>query len=93
MARSEGGARLALALVRRRIAFKKLAFAHALNFCFLALALAILALAAALDASVALFRLSSAVMALARARPPCLANSERIFLMSSSSMTGNRTPC
>ena len=55
------------------------------RFCFLALALAlaVLALAAALEALVALFRLSSAVIALARARPPWRAKSERIFLISS----------
>ena len=55
---------------RQRDPFKKPVLpAHALAFCFLALA--ILARAAALDAVVALLRLCSVVIALARARPWC----------------------
>ena len=54
--------------------------------CFLAFAFFIRTFAAAFDALIALSRRCFGVRALARARPPCLASSERTLLMSSSSM-------
>ena len=54
--------------------------------CFLAFAFFIRTFAAALDALIALSRRCFGVRALARARPPCLASSERTLRMSSSSM-------
>ena len=54
--------------------------------CFLAFAFFIRTFAAALDALIALSRRCFGVRALARARPPCLASSERTLRISSSSM-------